>query len=309
MNAVGVDIGGTNCKIALVDENGEVGAHRSFEVDQEAGISTFMDNLCTCIDRMGGGSTDGIGVLLPGYLNEERTVPRIMVNIPMLEGQPLYQTLRDRYGTPVALDIDRNGPAWAEHLFHYPEVRRLMYVTIGTGVGVGMVVDGEILRVCNDSIGELGHVTLEPGGALCSCGNLGCVETLVSKRGIGLIARRLGVLQQKEKSDGGKGMTGGDPSPQEMSRAAREGDLNAMRVFEQFATVLGAALVTYANTFSPDLIVVGGGLTGAADLFLQRSEYYLNHHWFERKSTYIPLRRSLFGEYAGVIGAASLVLT
>lgn len=293
--AVGVDIGGTNCKIALVDGRGQPSTHRGFAVDQAAGIGRFMDMLSASIDELDAGPVSGIGVLLPGYLNPERTVPRIMVNIPMLEGAPLHRTLRERYGVPVSLDIDRNGPARAEHLFHYPEVRRLMYVTIGTGVGVGMVADGEILRVCNDSIGELGHVTLEPGGAPCSCGNLGCVETLVSKRGIGLIARRLGA------DDG--------PDPQELYRAAKAGSREALRVFQEFASLLGAALVTYANTFSPDLVVVGGGLAGAAELFLEKAESHLNRHWFERKSKRIPVRRSRFGEHAGVIGAASLVLT
>lgn len=293
--AVGVDIGGTNCKAALVDGRGRVCAHRSFAVDQAAGIDRFMDMLFTFIDGLDAGQAAGIGVLLPGYLNPERTVPRIMVNIPMLEGAPLHREMGERYGVPVSLDIDRNGPAWAEHLFHHPEVRRLMYVTIGTGVGVGMVADGEILRVCNDSIGELGHVTLEPGGEPCSCGNLGCVETLVSRRGVALIARRLGA--------------DGAPDPRGLYLAAEAGDRDARRVFDEFADLLGAALVTYANTFSPDLVVVGGGLAGAADLFLSRAEFYLNSHWFERSSKRIPVRRSGFGEHAGVIGAASLVLT
>jgi glucokinase len=293
--AVGVDIGGTNCKAALVDGRGRLHGHRSFAVDQAAGIGRFMDMLFSCIDGLDAGQAAGIGVLLPGYLNPERTVPRIMVNIPMLEGAPLHRTLRERYGVPVSLDIDRNGPARAEHLFHYPEVARLMYVTIGTGVGVGIVTGGEILRVCNDSIGELGHVTLEPGGEPCSCGNLGCVETLVSRRGVALIARRL--------------ETGAGSDPRELYLAAKAGDRGARRVFEEFVDLLGAALVTYANTFSPDLVVVGGGLAGAADLFLSRAESYLNRRWFERKIKRIPVRRSGFGEHAGVIGAASLVLT
>jgi glucokinase len=300
--AVGIDIGGTNCKTALVDAGGRVLDHHSFAIDQQAGIDPFLDRLYGSVDRVAGAVASGIGALLPGYLDAARTVPRIMVNIPMLEGVPLHGHLSARYGLPVALDIDRNGPAWAEHLFNHTDVKRLMYVTIGTGVGVGMTVSGEILRVCNDSIGELGHLTLEPGGVPCTCGNLGCVETLVSKRGLALIANRLGIekLADKPVSSG--------VEPLEVYRSARAGNGPARRVFEQFADYLGAALVTYANTFSPDLIVVGGGIAGAADLFLPKAEAWLNRHWFEKKSKAIRLVRSGFGEHAGVIGAASLVL-
>jgi predicted NBD/HSP70 family sugar kinase len=182
--AVGCDIGGTNCKIGLIDSSGAVLESLSFPIDHNAGVDFFLHKLSKTIGRLiKNRPVHGIGVLVPGYLKDDRRVPYIMVNIPMLEDAPLHDTLEKRFGLAVALDIDRNGPCLAEYLFHYKDkVSRLMFVTIGTGVGVGLVVNGEISRFCNDSIGELGHVTLEAGGYRCVCGNLGCVETIVPTR-------------------------------------------------------------------------------------------------------------------------------
>jgi glucokinase len=304
--AVGCDVGGTNCKTGLVDSAGNVLEHRSFPADHEAGIEAFLDELFRSIEGlMEGRRVRGIGVLLPGYLRDNRRVPHIMVNIPMLEGVPLHDLLAERFDTQIALDIDRNGPCLAEYLFHYRDrgkISRLMYVTLGTGVGVGLVIDGEIARFTGDSIGELGHLTLEPDGFDCVCGNRGCVETVVSIRGIPRIAERLGVLDalRKEGSD--------SLQPEEIYHLAAQGNENAVRVFTEFGRLLGASLVTFANTFSPDLIVVGGGLAGGAEFFLETAEQYLNEHWFERSYKRIPLVRSAFGAHAGIVGAAALVL-
>ena len=303
--AVGCDIGGTNCKVGLINSNGGVEDHLSFRVDHGAGINRFLSTLCDSIDFLAKGrDLQGIGVLLPGYLKENRTVPYIMVNIPMLEDVPLHGFLKERYGVTIALDIDRNGPCLAEYIFHYKgKFSRLMYVTIGTGVGVGLVVEGVICRICNDSIGELGHVTLEPGGHLCVCGNTGCVETIVSKDGIGRIAERLGLASSILKAD-----ETGLLSPGDIYEEALKGNEAALQVFKEFGRYLGAALVTYANTFSPDIIVVGGGLAGASEFFLKTADEFLNKHWFERKAKRIPVKKTRFGAHAGIIGAASLVI-
>jgi glucokinase len=297
--AVGCDIGGTNCKVGLVDSSGTVLEGLSFGVDHEAGISIFLETLC---DEIGSLVKDrdikGIGVLLPGYLKKNRSVPYIMVNIPMLEDVPLKQKLEDRFGISVALDIDRNGPCLAEYLFRDGEpVSRLMYVTIGTGVGVGLTVDGKICRICNDSIGELGHVNLEPDGYSCVCGNRGCVETIVSKNGIARIAERLGLDRFFETL-----------LPEQLYEAAERGNSDAVRVFHEFGRYLGVSLVAFANIFSPDLIIIGGGLSGASGFYLDIAEKYLNEHWFERETKQIPVRKTAFGEHAGIVGAASLAL-
>jgi glucokinase len=301
--AVGCDIGGTNCKAGLIDSAGKILDHGSFPVDHEAGIEFFLNNLFALIgELMADRRVTGIGVLLPGYLRNNRRIPHIMVNIPMLEGVPLHELLAKRYDAKIALDIDRNGPCLAEYLFHYrEEVSRLMYVTLGTGVGVGLVIDGAIVRITNDSIGELGHLTLEPDGPPCVCGNRGCVETMVSIRGIIRIAERLGVLESLR----------GDRSetlhPEDVYTMAAQGDRTALDVFVEFGRLLGAALVSYANTFSPDLIVIGGGLSAGAEFFLETAESYLNEHWFERSYRRIPLFTSAFGVHTGIVGAASLV--
>ncbi len=301
---IGCDIGGTSCKLGVITPTGRVLDHIAFPVRSSASLETFRANLFDTLDQMAARQpVRGIGALLPGYLRENRTIPHIMVNLRMLEGVPLARWLSDRYGVAVSLDIDRNGPALAESLFHYRhQVSRLLYVTIGTGLGVGLVTNGVICRICHDSIGELGHITLDPGGARCACGNEGCAETLLSRDGIGRIAQRLGLcasLRQNETSR---------EFPEALYREAASGHPEARRVFVEFGRYLGAALVTFSNTFSPDIIVIGGGLSGASEFFLPTAERYLNEHWIERVTKRIPVRRTNFGAHAGVIGAASLVL-
>lgn len=302
--AVGCDIGGTNCKTGLVDSAGNVLEHSLFPVDHGAGIETFLNKLfARIVELTKSRQVRGIGVLLPGYLRDNRRVPHIMVNIPMLEGVPLYDLLHERFDVNIALDIDRNGPCLAEYLFHHRgKVSRLMYVTLGTGVGVGLVIDGEIARFTNDSIGELGHLTLEPDGFQCVCGNRGCVETIVSIRGIARIAERIGVLESL-KERGSETF-----HPEEIYNRAARGDRNALRLFREFGRLLGASLVTFSNTFSPDLIVIGGGLSGGGEFFIKVAENYLNEHWFERSYKRIPVIKSAFGIHAGIVGAAALVL-
>jgi glucokinase len=301
--AIGCDIGGTNCKTGLIDSSGNILEYRSFPADHDAGIEIFLKKLFATIEELTlNRQIRGIGVLLPGYLRNNRHVPHIMVNIPMIEGVPLYDLLSERFNTNITLDIDRNGPCLAEYLFHhFGKFSRLMYVTLGTGVGVGLVIDGKIARFTNDSIGELGHLTLEPEGFPCVCGNRGCVETVVSIRGMVRIAKRLGVLERLKV---GSSET---LHPEELHNKAVKGDMNALFVFREFGRLLGASLVTFANTFSPDLIVIGGGLSGGAEFFLETAKNYLNEHWFERSNKQIPVTTSVFGVHAGIVGAAALV--
>ncbi|MCK4803623.1 MAG: ROK family protein [Spirochaetes bacterium] len=308
--AVGCDIGGTYCKIGLVEAPGKVKEQISFIVNHEAGVGPFLSTLLSSIETLISHEKmypSGIGVLLPGYLKNNRKVPYIMVNIPMLEEVPLYDLINKRFNIPVKLDIDRNGPCLAEYKFKYRDrVKRLMYVTLGTGVGVGLVVNGEICRVTNDSIGELGHITIDVNGPLCVCGNRGCVETYVSKDGIARIANEMGILELSAKDENGLQLKGLDPNI--IYYAAMAGNKSAMNIFKKFGLYLGAAAVNYANIYSPDMIIIGGGLSGASDFYLQETEEYLNNHWFERKDKKIIVRKTVFGSMAGIIGAASLIL-
>jgi glucokinase len=302
--AIGCDVGGSNCKSGLVDGGGEVVRRVEFPILDRSDLDTFMSALLHAIDGIVAACpVCGIGVLLPGYLAKNRRVARVMVNLPMLENLALAQLLEERYQVGVRMDIDRNGPAQAEYEFHYrAQASRLLYVTLGTGLGAGMVIDGAICRMTNDSIGEVGHVGMDPDGLPCACGNVGCAETLLSRDGISRIASRLGLCG---------GISSSVPAvdfPRVLYGAALSGDGGAVQVFEEFGRRLGAALTTYANLFSPDLIVIGGGLSGAAKFFLPVAEAWLNAHWIERKSKTIPVRRTIFGADAGIVGAASLVL-
>ncbi len=302
--AVGCDAGGSSCKLGLVDPAGQVVGRIGFACAALARADEFLLPLYDAIDGLAGGrAICGIGVLLPGYLDERRSVPRLLINLRALEGVPVRGLLEERYRTRVELDIDRNGHALAEYWHGDPrKAQRLLHVAIGTGVGVGLVVDGEICRLTNDSVGELGHICLDPSGERCACGGSGCVETLVSRDGIGRIAKKLGLCEDLLAEHGPVEF------PRELYLAARSGDSRAVAVFAEFGRLLGIALVSYANVFSPDRIVIGGGLSGAAEFFLPAAGRWLNAHWFDHSDKQIVLRKTAVGADAGVIGAATLVL-
>lgn len=213
--AVGCDVGGSSCKLRLVDPSGRVLERVRFACAAPARADHFLLPLYDAIDGLTGGrAVCGLGVLLPGYLDDRRSVPRLLINLRALEGVPLRGLLEERDRTRVELDIDRNGHALAEYWHGDPrKAQRLLHVAIGTGVGVGLVVDARICRLTNHSVGELGH-----------------------------------------------------------------------------------------------RIVIGGGLSGAAEFFLPAAGRWLNAHWFDRDGMRIVLQKTALGADAGVMGAATLVL-
>ncbi len=273
-------------------------------------MGLFLSTFFSKIDKLLDGIEErlkGIGILLPGYLKEDRSVPYLMVNIPFLEDIRLKELVHSRYGVDIVLDIDRNGTCLAEFRFgKYLSFRRLMYVTIGTGVGVGLLIDGKICRITNDSIGELGHLTLVLDGAECVCGNRGCVEAYVSKSGLKRIARKIGIYsyfpQESEIN------INHEIDHDTLFIAAEKGNENARLIFEEFEHYLVADLVIYANIYSPDIIILGGGITAASEYFLTATQKILDTQWFERKNKRILVKRTQFGLDAGIIGAAALFL-
>ncbi len=295
---LGCEIVGSSCKIGVTNLSATLREHTAFNTPKPTDLRILKRRLFDKFDSLSSCyRIRGLGLLLPGYLGANRTVPDILVNLPMLEAVPLANWLSRRYIVPVAIDIDRNGPALAECIFGRGFSRSL-YVTIGTGLGVGFVTGGAICRVCRDYLRKLGHMTLHPGGIVCAYRNLGCAETLFSIDGIRSVPRKIGL---------GAFLLGRSAVgfPKALYLDAVCGSSESRQIFEKFRRYLGVALVAWANAYSPDDIVIGGGLSAAADYFLPSAERSFREHWIEHTTRTIMLRRTCFGEHAGVIGAVS----
>ena len=299
---LGVDIGGTSIKWSIV-RDGSVEADGSVDtprVDHHAVLRAVSD-LASSV----GSDVVGLGVAVPGTVDHRR---RRSVFIPNLPGDwsdlAVSDELERLSGLPVALLNDARAFAWAEHTTGSAVgVDNAVFITLGTGVGGAIAFRGEILVGALDSIGEMGHVSIDPSGELCACGGRGCLETFASGSAIvGRLTRTVGLGQSPILRQ----LTGAGSVPltaRLVAEAARLGDPWATDAFDRAGDALGQAASTIALLLQLDVVVIGGGLRPASDLYLPRVQAALD----ARASLTGPVeaRSARHGTEAGSIGAAT----
>ena len=226
-------------------------------------------------------------------------------NLQAVEGIPLKDELEPRIGLPLTLENDANAGAWGE--FHFgagSEVDHLLFLTLGTGIGGGMISHGLLLSGAQGSAGEVGHMTLQPTGPRCACGNRGCLEALAS----GTAIRRRALEEGTEHPDSALGRLAVERKVlgEDVSRLAREGDKAALSVLEESGRWLGIGLAGFVNIFNPEVIAVGGGAMEAGELILEaaRAEVHLRARPPSRDL--VEVKEASLGPESGVLGAAAL---
>ena len=301
---LGVDVGGT--KVAV----GAVGGSAASEVVEhptdKTGIEPLLDGIQAGVrevaERVGEPAAVGVGV--PSQIEFASGTVLTSVNIP-LAGVPLREVLGHRLGVPVYVDNDANCAALAEA--ELLEARNLVMLTLGTGVGGGVVIGGRIFRGTHGLGAELGHYSIIADGPPCpgNCPNRGCIEALCS-----------GTALERDATELGKGhpntrlgeiyARNGRVSGREAVAAAQEGDPEATLLFERLGTWLGVGIAGYVNVFEPERVVIGGGLSRAADLFLQRAVDEAATRALPALWERVTVSEARGGADAGVIGAGLL---
>ncbi len=205
----------------------------------------------------------------------------------------------------MTVENDANAAAWGEFRFGAGEdVEDLILITLGTGVGGGVISHGVLLRGARGTGGELGHITVQPAGPRCGCGNRGCLEALASGTAIARRAQKAAT----EQPDSLLGRLGVDRAPlgEDVLELARKGDEAAVKVLREAGTWLGVGLATFVNIFDPEVIAIGGGASAAGDLVLEpaRRELRLRSHSPSRDL--VEIREATLGEKSGMLGAAAL---
>jgi glucokinase len=301
---LGVDVGGTKVAVGAVvgTEAREVVEHPTDTSSSDHLLDGIEAGVREVAERVGEPAAVGVGV--PSQIEFATGTVLTSVNIP-LAGIPLREVLGHRLGVPIYVDNDANcaGLAEAEVL----EIRNLVMLTLGTGVGGGVVVDGRIFRGTHGLGAELGHVSIIADGPPCpgNCPNRGCLEALVSGTALERDATELG----KARPDTRLGRiyeAQGRVSGREVVTAAQEGDSEAGLLFERLGTWLGVGIAGFVNVFEPEQILVGGGLSRAAGLFIQRAREEAASRALPALWERVTVDLARGGADAGVIGAGLL---
>ena len=246
-----------------------------------------------------------LGLALPGFLDRRRHGVVHLSNLPVLDGTPLRSMLHRRLRIPVVLEADSNAGALGEALRGAGRgARRVLYITLGTGVGTALIADGEIIRAAHHTIGQVAHLPLDPDprGPPCPCGRRGCVESVLSARGIlwrAARAEREGARMPAGSRTSIKALCDG-------AKKGKKGSAGARQVLREAGTLLGAASAFLANFLSPDRIVVGGGIAGAGDLLLESARSACAQRAHPRFRNVLEIIPASLGTFAGAVGAALL---
>jgi glucokinase len=301
---LGVDVGGTKVAAGAVR-----GAEAHHVVEHPTDISSteaLLDGIEACVKETieSAGEPAGVGVGVPSQIEFSTGTVETSVNIP-LAGIPLREELGRRFGAPVFVDNDANCAALAEsNLMGSSE---LVILTLGTGVGGGVVIGGKIFRGANGLGAELGHFSINPDGPPCpgTCPNYGCLEAYCSGQALERDATELAQDRPDSRLHAALDADG-RVSGQEVVKAADEGDPDALRIFGRFGRMLGIGIAGFVNVFEPELLVIGGGLSGAAHLFLEHAEQEAGSRALPALWERVTIGLARGGSKAGLIGAGLL---
>lgn len=313
--AIGVDLGGQSVKLAVVDGTGTIRFRRQAPIDPTwpvDRITSLIADAVVELDHQARGqglAPSAVGMVLPGYMDRERTELIFATNLPTLNKCGFLAKIKQALPLPVAFDADCNAAALGESRFGAGRaVDRLIVATIGTGIGAGVILGGEVLRVWNHIAGSLGHVIVSARGPACKCGARGCVEALAAgpaleRRAAELANAQPGSRLATLRAEYGR-LTG-----VEIGRALSEGDVAARLAIGECGWWLGAGIASWAVIYRPDKVLIGGGVSCLGGDYLQAVRRGLAEVGQPNATGHIQIERAALGSEAGMIGAAAMVMS
>ena len=299
---IGIDVGGTKIAAGVVDETGAIIARTQRD--------TPADSTDAAAELIAAHAVEAVGIGAAGFVSSDRSTVLFAPNLAWRD-EPLGARVAAELNIPVVVENDANAAAWGEFAFGAAkDVEHMVCITVGTGIGGGVVVDGELLRGANGVAAELGHMRVVPGGHRCGCGSRGCLEQYASGKAL----VREGRAQAESGSLAAVQMLSvcGITDPAELTGpmitdAAMQGDPCAVELLEDLGRWLGEGVASLATIFDPSLVVVGGGVSAAKDLIMKSAVQA-----FERvlpakaNRPHAPFTLAELGNDAGLIGAADL---
>jgi glucokinase len=304
LSHIGIDVGGTNLRCALVDQHGTILERRRSSSRIEDGRAAFCERLLSDISELKdaaavrGMAVAAIGIGVPGLVGRDGMI-HSSVNMRPLDGFNLAACIEARSGLPTVCGNDANVIALGEQRFGVGRgFSSCVVITIGTGLGSGLILDGKLWTGRGGFAAEFGHVTVDPEGYPCPCGNRGCLEQYVSA---GALVRFAGEGMAEKTAD--------LLSAEMVAELARNGDSTALNAFDQLGYWLGIGLASLANTLDIQAVVVGGGVSSSLDLLLPALRRTIQQRCFPQIYAGLVIEKALLGDDGGLLGGAALAET
>lgn len=302
--AIGIDFGGTSIKTAVV-RDGQI-VHRGEVIDPQAYANSAgcIDEMVKLVERLRAQFPDiaGVGIGLPGFIDSATGVVHSLTNVAGWVEVPLCQILRDRTGLPATIENDVNAMAYGEWKFGAARgAHHAICITLGTGVGGGLILDNRLYRGANFAAGEIGHASIDYRGKPGPYGNFGCIEEYVGNQQIAERAVELyaaaGIVKTKAQC-----------TPRDLDVAAQAGDAVAVALWTTLGEEIGAALASAVWILNPDTIVIGGGVAKAGDILFEPIRKSIASRTLKLFNENLRVIPATLGNDAGIIGNAALVL-
>ncbi len=295
--SIGVDLGGTNLRAAAMDANGKllhkIAVATNLRAGREAVVGDIVGGIRQLRDSLGAKSLVGIGIGVPGFILIEKGMILGSHNMPGFENFPVRDAIAQQLGSPVILENDANAAAMGEKWMGAGrDVDDLVMLTLGTGIGGGIISGGKILHGYMGMAAELGHMTVIPYGNVCGCGNRGCLEKHASATAIESMANLLSL---------GENLTARD-----VFDLAEGGNVGAIRIFESMGAALGLGLANLINIFNFPLYLLSGGVLPAWDFFAPKMLAEVKERSFTYRNAVTRIEKAQLGNEAGLYGAACL---
>lgn len=312
---IGIDLGGTTAKIGILSQSGDILSKWELSTDISEEGTKIVPNIIQSIkayldfEKLSSEDFLGIGMGTPGTVNRKNGTVIGAFNLNWKTLQPIREQFESSTGIPFFLDNDANVAALGEQWKGAGNNEtNVSFITLGTGVGGGLVTDGKLIHGAVDAAGEVGHITVEPGGYECTCGKKGCLEQYASATGIVRLARDL-AKEYSEESDLKTLVLSNDPlDSKAIFDAAKAGDTYANFVVDRFAYYLGLAMGNIANILNPSTIVLGGGVSKAGEFLVEKVSKVVEEFTFPTIRSVTKIKIAELENDAGMIGAASLVI-
>ena len=311
---IGIDVGGTNVKIALVDD-GKIIYSNSVPTYAKMGYEYTVNNIKQAIkDLMKETNTEtkdiqGIGFDFPGQVDCKTGVVKLAPNIPGWVNVPIAQMIEEEFHIPTRIDNDVRCAALGELKFGAGRgCENFICITVGTGIGSGIVINGKVVRGASNAAGELGHIKLQMnGGPICGCGDTGCLEAFASGPSIVAMAQDYIKGGKSTKFREMAAAEGGEITPYMVAKAAEAVDPVAKRIFEIVCEYIGIGLTSVINLLNPEKVIIGGGVAEAGDLLFDPIRRTIKERAMVVAGEAVEIVPAELGNSAGVIGASMLI--